>query len=176
MVYKPYKDIRIPKGYKPEARKAIAEDIIDFIINRSLKGKDVNQENFAPYSKEYIKSKDFKLAGKGKKPNLRLSFDMLNSLDLRSHEAGNLRIGIDANDKTNQDKAEGNETGSYGKSSGSRKKARKFIGIKREDLNEILSKYPLRDRKLLGDIVSAAQTRREAAAELADDVETAIDE
>lgn len=159
--YKPYKDIKIDRRYKPAARKAIAEDIIDHIIKRSLNGKDINNKAFPKYSKGYTKSLDFKNAGKSKsKVNLRLSFEMLNSLDLKKSNAGKLRIGVD---KANAKKSEGNETGSYGDKTGHPSKARKFIGISAKDLKTITAKYPLEKKTTLADAIAAAQAIREAA-------------
>jgi len=160
MAYKPYKDIKIPRGYKPEARKAIATDIIDHIIKRSLSGKKINnKDNFPGYSKSYIKSKDFKIAGKSKsKVNLKLSFEMLNSLNLRNQSTGNLRIGVD---NRNAKKAEGNETGSYGSKTGHPSRARKFIGISKSDLAKILAKYPLKNKSTLLEAIAKAQAASE---------------
>ena len=179
MSYKPYDDIEIPKDYGPAARQAIATDIIDHIIKRSLNGQDVDNKSFPAYSASYaggidpktgIKHKpslDFKNAGKSKgKVNLKLSFEMLNSLHLRNHSNGNLRIGVYG---ANAKKAEGNETGSYGGSPNS-KKERKFIGISKDDLKVILAKYPTKDKNLLKGIVAEATAVREAAEEITEEI------
>lgn len=170
MSYSPYKDIEIPKGYKPEARKAIAQEIIDFIVKRTLSGKKPDGSSYPAYSKSYTKSLDFKIAGKSKsKVNLRLSFDMLNSIVLRDHDAGKLRIGIAKGDNENSKKAEGNELGSYGKSPNPRK-ARPFLDISEEDKNNILRKYPLDDKEALSAALDAFAFVKKAAEKAADKV------
>lgn len=138
--------IEIPKEYSPRERKAIALEIIEFIKNRTSKGKDKNNENFAKYSKGYKKSLDFKLAGKGNTVDLRLTNEMMESLDLISDKSGSLLIGYDRSDKDLNGKVEGNRLGTYGN-----KKAvtqpRDFLGIEEKDLKKILNKFPIEDRK-----------------------------
>lgn len=178
MAYKPYKDISIPKKYGPEARKAIARDVIDFIVKRSLSGKDVNNQDFPKaknskykYSEGYVKSLDFKIAGKSpNKINLKQSFEMLNSIVLRNQSSGNLRIGIEAGDRENAKKAEGNELGTYGQKTPKPSRARKFIGIAKQDLDKILKKYPVENKSKLFEAIAAAKAKQEAAEELADEI------
>lgn len=134
--------IDIPEDYKPSERIAIAEEVIDFIIERSKKGKDVENNSFPKYSKSYKNSKDFKIAGKSSNVDLTLSGDMLNSIQLISHKKGSVLIGFDRGDSTNNGKAEGNQIGSYGQKSGNPERARKFLGIQEKDLDKILKKYP----------------------------------
>jgi hypothetical protein len=131
----------IPDTLTPADREALGEDIIDFIYNRTQKGIDKNGKKFPPYSKEYIESLDFKLAGKSKNQvNLTLTGDMLAALDIISHKPGKLTIGIsDDNDAELLGRAEGNITGYYGKSS--KRKPRNFLGISDEDLERLISFY-----------------------------------
>lgn len=137
--------VEIPKDYKPVERVAIAQEIIEHIINRSQKGFDVNNDPFPTYTKEYKDSKNFKIAGKGSKPNLTLSGEMLNNIELISHKSGSMLIGFDRGDSELNGKAEGNQIGSYGKKSGDPDKAREFLGISEDDLDDILKKYPKDD-------------------------------
>lgn len=137
--------VNIPKGYSLEERKAIALEILNFIRKRSEDGIAVNGSAFPEYSKEYIKSLDFKNAGKSSgKRNLTLSGDMLAAIKLLDNQRGKIKIGYDTGD-SEAGRAEGNQIGSYGMSSGNRSKARPFIGIKRKDLEEILSMFPIDD-------------------------------
>lgn len=134
--------ITIPKGFGPTERQAIAQDVIDFIVKRSKDGRDVNGKRFPGYSKEYTKSLDFKIAGKSKSNiDLTLSGEMLDSIQLISEKSGNLLIGFDKSDAKLNGKAEGNQLGTYGRSKPIAGKARPFLGISKDDLRSILSKY-----------------------------------
>jgi hypothetical protein len=108
-----------------------------------VKGKDKRNRNFKPYSKSYKESLDFKIGGKSSKPNLTLSGDMLDSIELISQRSGNLLIGFENGTEENA-KAEGNIKGTYGQKKPTGK-ARDFLGITQKDLNAILDKYPLKD-------------------------------
>ena len=170
--YKPYFEVDIDKRSKPEARKAIAQDIIDFVVKRTLQGKKPKGGNYPAYSKGYIKSLDFKLGGKSaSKVNLRLSFEMLNSIVLRDQSAGKLEIGIGKGDTRNAKKSEGNEIGSYGGKPNS-KKARPFLDISKTDLKKIEKKYPLRDKNALQEALAKAAAIRAAAAKVVDEIKT----
>lgn len=135
--------ITLPKRFGPTERMAIAQEVIDFIVERSKSGKDINGNQFPKYSQSYTKSLDFKIAGKSKgSVDLTLSGDMLNSIKLLSHSNGQLLVGFDRGDSENNGKAEGNQLGTYGKSTPNKKKARPFLGISKEDLRKILENYP----------------------------------
>lgn len=133
--------VNIPKAYKPAQRVAIAAEIIDYIRKRTARGKDKNNSKFPGYSKDYVKSLDFKIAGKSKSNvNLKLTGDMLAAIDLLKHEPGKLKIGFEAGTEENG-RAEGNILGTYGQKTSTGKK-RDFLGITNEDLKKkILSKF-----------------------------------
>lgn len=138
--------IQIPKGYKPSEREAIADEIIDFIVERTQSGKDKNNQNFPGYSKAYKNSLDFKIAGKTSKVDLTLSGDMLTSIQVLNHKNGELTVGFDRSDSENNAKATGHITGVYGNSN--KVKKRDFLGITNGDLKKrILSNYPLSNRR-----------------------------
>lgn len=147
--------VSIPKGYSSDERRSIGLDIVDRIIERTKSGKDKNNEDFsgaaAKYSDSYKKSFDFKLAGKGSNVNLTLSGEMLNALEVLETSDGEITIGYRANDKFNNDKAEGNILGSYGRDPNP-SKARDFLGITGGEVETILKKYPIS-----GDGLSAAE-------------------
>lgn len=156
--------ISLPEGYTSEERRAIGEEIIQQIIDRSKEGKDRHGDNFPAYSEGYMKSFDFKLAGKGKKPNLTLSGEMLSAITvLESNVDGQVTVGYRLADKFNNDKAEGNIKGSYGGSPDD-KKARDFLGVTDKELTSILTKYPVpEDRSLgLGDLGTLLIAMRES--------------
>ena len=137
--------VKIPKAYKPNARRAIAQQIIDFIVNRTGRGRGIDNKPWGgkagSYSQSYKDSLDFKNAGKTNTVNLELSSDMLNSLELLSSKRGEITLGYAAGDPIN-DKVEGNRLGTYGQKKPIPGKARDFLGIRKEDLNRILKKFP----------------------------------
>ena len=143
--------IEIPKKYSPVERQAIAQDVIDFIIKRTRDGKDKNNKAFpGKYSKEYISSADYKIAGKpksGKPIDLSLTREMLNELSFLSDKPGKIEVGYDKSDDALNGKVEGNRLGTYGQSSPIPGKARDFLGITQKDLQTILKNYPLSDRQ-----------------------------
>lgn len=135
-------DVKLPSGYSDDVKEAISAEIISTIRKRTLKNKDANGDNFPAYSKEYVKSVDFKAAGKSKGDiNLTLSGDMLASIELLETKKNKIRIGFE--DGTIQNaKADGNIRGTYGKPRANPAKARPFLGISDEELAKILKKYP----------------------------------
>lgn len=138
------KTIPISRKYKPSERKAIAYEILEYIRERTDEGLDKNGKPFPKYSKEYVKSLDFKIAGKSSGSiDLRLSGDMMAALDLVKDEPGKLIIGYRTGDPE-AGRAEGNIRGTYGqsRSTGIR---RDFLGIEPSALREILNRYPIDD-------------------------------
>jgi hypothetical protein len=112
----------------------LGEEIIDFIIERTLKGKNINNRPFGRYSDEYAERE-----GKDNPPDLNLSSDMLESLEVLKvmPTAKRVRIGYD----TRYDglgKVEGNVLGTYGQKSPIPGKKRDFLGISKSDLEKLL--------------------------------------
>lgn len=170
--------IPIPKHYGPTERQAIAQEVIDFIAERTRRGKDVDGDTFAgPYSKTYRESLDYKIAGKpksGRPVNLTLSGDMIDSLMLLKHNPGAIVVGYNKGDKELNAKVEGNRLGTYGRSAPNPRIARDFLGISKEDLKRIVSKYGRGD-----EAITRAESQLSAAAaadELADGIEFEADE
>jgi hypothetical protein len=146
-----YFTVDIPRGYPPDIRQAIAQEIVDFIVERTHKGKDKYGDKFTPgYSAVYANSLEGRIGGKvkGATPNLDLSGEMLNSLRLLEgkSKATKLAIGYLRSDEV-AGRVEGNVIGSYG-GAPDKKKARDFLGINPDDLKNILNKYPLEDLEL----------------------------
>lgn len=149
--------IPIRKKFKPEERRLIAQDIIDYIVNRTQKGLDKNENPFPGYSKEYTKSLNFKIAGKSKgNVNLTLTEEMLNSIKLLSHKRGQLLIGFDKSDSDLNGKAEGNIRGTYGQKTPIPGKKRDFLGIKQDKKKSIQDRYDSR----FSDAASIAERAR----------------
>lgn len=134
-----YIDIKIPKTLTKQERKEIADLIIERIVDRTLDGLDKNGRAFPKYSKEYIKSLDFKNAGKSAGDvNLQLSGDMLAALTLLQERADKIRIGFEKGSDENA-RADGNIRGTYGQDTPNKKKARDFLGVSPTELKSIIN-------------------------------------
>jgi len=149
---------KVSKKYTEEERVAIGVEMIDAIIARTKAGKDKDNKSFkgaaGKYSKGYTSSLDFKLGGKSKSPvNLTLSGEMLNALTVLDTADGEITIGIPADDDFNNKKAEGNITGSYGKSKPDSSKARDFMGMSKSQVKDITSKYPTTKKGVNADLI-----------------------
>jgi hypothetical protein len=139
--------VDIGSGYTPNQRKKIAAELIDVMITRSEQGmgvygsgKNLTKRKFPKYSKMYIESLDFKIAGKSPgSVNLKLSGDMLAAIDLLEDRETKLVIGFEEGSEENS-RADGNIRGAYGGSPNPRK-ARPFLGVTAEELESVLSKY-----------------------------------
>lgn len=149
--------IKVPESLSKTERTALAVEIINFIRKRTAKGKDKDNKNFpkhktkrkgkkiisgtiGKYSASYVKSSDFKNAGKSSRLiNMELSGDMMGELSvLNVKRKGELTIGY-KNGTPENSKAEGNIKGTYGNSK--RVQApRNFLGITREDLKKVTKK------------------------------------
>lgn len=124
--------IDVPKDLKPSERKAVAQEIIDFIRERTQSGIDKNGKQFKGYKKDYAKKK-----GRNFPVDLTFTEEMLSKLDLISHKNGSLLIGYDKNDKDLNGKVEGNRLGTYGQKRPVQK-PRDFLGITQKQLKRIL--------------------------------------
>lgn len=138
-------DVLIPKKLDKRDRELIAQDIIDFVVNRTLESKDKNNQTFAKgYSLAYSKSLQGQIAGKkkGDSPNLKLTGEMLNSLELVENNKGKLTIGYGAGASAELlGRVEGNVRGTYGKKTPNKNLARDFLGITDQDKNRIIKDY-----------------------------------
>jgi hypothetical protein len=117
-----------------ETLEAIGQATIDYIRERASKGLGLGGETMKPtkYSQSYQNSPDFKAAGKSASPvNMRLSGDMLNSIDLIL-EGDRLRIGLPPDESP---KAHGHMTGQEGQ--GTLPK-RQFFGVTKKEFDQIL--------------------------------------
>lgn len=166
--------IELSKEYSDSERELIADEIIEFIKTRTEKGKDKNNESFPKYSDKYRESLDFKNAGKSKKVNLKLSGDMLDSIELLNNfKNGKIQIGFEAGTDENA-RAEGNILGSYG-GDPDKEKARDFLGIDEADLKKILKKYPVKDRRT-GEKAIEGKAIKQKAKQIAKGVSTDLGE
>jgi len=127
--------IEIPKKFGPNERRAIAQDIIDYIQERTDRGRSVNNLPFRKYSKSYSQSLDFEIAGKSRgNPNLQLTGDMLVALEHLSDRPGSIHLGY-------QNGTDENEKAWWNDSTEGQVR-RHFLGISQKDLkSQILSRY-----------------------------------
>jgi hypothetical protein len=141
--------IDIPEGFDKSDIESIGEKIVETMRRKAEKGKGApygekgiisDYVDFPEYSKEYIKSLNFKIAGKSKSDvNLTLSGDMLAAFGVIKVKDNSVTLGFD--DDLENAKADGNIRGTYGSDRANRKKARNFLGITKDDLERILAEY-----------------------------------
>ena len=132
--------IRLPDDLRPAEREEIGFEIIEHIRERSKRGIGVRRAGrgftakvFPNYSEKYA-------ARKGQNNvDLTLSQEMLESIEVLKHRKGEVTIGFQRGSDVNA-KAEGNQIGSYGRSPNPRK-ARRFLGLTRDELDLILEEY-----------------------------------
>ena len=102
------------------------------MVERTVSGSDVNGSKFPSYNKDYAAEKGVSVGS----VDLVLTGDMLDSFS--DNYAGDM-VTISVN-SSNAGKAHGNITGSYGKPSGVKSKARDFFGFKnKSDVSDIVS-------------------------------------
>lgn len=129
--------IELPDDLGPALREAIGREIVERMISNANSGvgvrktaSGVRKKQFPGYTKDYAKFKG------QENVDLVLSGDMLADLDVISHKKGSILVGFENGTESNA-KAEGNITGSYGKSPNLRK-ARDFLGLTKSEINEIV--------------------------------------
>jgi hypothetical protein len=135
----------------------VGREIARTIRERTAKGIDKNGNAFAPYSEEYIESKEFAIARKSpSQVNLRLTNEMLTDLQVIDVDPARGTITVGITDATSQAKAHGHITGAAG-----RLPVRDFMGISQSEFATILSKVPEPDTLVRAE----AEMRRRAKAE-----------
>lgn len=132
----------VPKGLTPADRRQIGLDVIAFIeeqalINkRGFKHKTKRWVSFKskPYEKDYAKKKGVGITD----VDLHLKGDMFNAIEVLRERSGSITVGFQPGKQN--DKAEGNQIGSYGQPTANPKKARPFLGISKIALDAIITK------------------------------------
>lgn len=133
---KQYFDVELPYGIASDDKKAIAEEIISYIIKRTREeGLDKDGNKLNDYTEAYAEKKGVRVSD----VDLTLSSEMLDALDYVV-KGRMLRIGYTKADAKLNGKVEGNITGSYGRDPDP-SKARDFLGIDEDTLENILAKY-----------------------------------
>lgn len=134
--------IKIPYQYNDEDRALLGDEIVKFIQQRTEKGISATGKKFQGYSATYVKSLDFKNAGKSKSHvNLRLSGDMMGMLSVLNHGVGYISLGYEAGSEEN-DKAAWQQMNTKPGFP-----VREFLGIEDKDLQAILDKNPPTDQQ-----------------------------
>ena len=136
-------DFKEHRGLKEIIGQAILDKMLDRVdkgIGMSFVGdngrpfnlnrvKSKNPAKGSSYSKDYVDSPEFKAFGKKKTPvNMRLTGDMLETMDFFDESANQIKIGWD--DDTENKKA-------FNHSTGDTVPRRPFFGINNRELNEI---------------------------------------
>ena len=105
---------------------------IDRIVERTLSGVDKNGKPFPSYSESYKKSLDFEIYKEGSKVNLKLTGEMLASMEVIPRLNG---VVIQFADSLNASKAHGHITGMSGRKGG---KVRDFFGLSQTEEDSIM--------------------------------------
>lgn len=132
--------IDVPEDIGPSEREAMGAEMVALMVSKAKDGIGVRYEgdrarpkNFPAYTERYEKFKG------QKNVDLTLSGEMLEALNVLSHKKGSILIGFENGSEEN-DKAEGNITGSYGRSPNPRK-ARNFLGLTASEIKAIVRDY-----------------------------------
>lgn len=135
--------IPIPENLGPQARETLGILIRNQIQDNANNGQGVSKigvsrkKNFPGYTEGYAdKKKKQRPSWDGSTVDLTLSAKMLADFNLISHKKGSVLIGFQNGTESNA-KAEGNVTGSYGRSP-NKSKARNFLGLPSSQLKELI--------------------------------------
>lgn len=150
------KEILLPADYDAEDAHTVAEEILNFIVERSKKGYGSDGDKFPGYSASYMKSNSFKLGGKSSKVNLTLSGEMLDSLEVLQAKRGKIVIGFPKDSEMNG-RAEGNILGTYGTSKPNPDKARNFMELSGKELAKIIRELDILPKDIQNQIVKDAK-------------------
>jgi hypothetical protein len=138
----------------------IGQAIIDYMEERVEDGLGLNRVKLkSPYSKSYSESLDFVAAGKSRNDvNMKLSGDMMGSIDLIKTDGSVITIGID--DEAQAVKAYGHQTGFKGHPTlDSPKNKRPFFGVTNKELKDYVLKE-FKDEIAAKKVTSAEETNR----------------
>lgn len=130
--------IELPKGITPKDREDIGWKIIEYIQKRAInENKGYNpdtgkEKKFAKYSKDYAKKKGVSRSD----VDLVLSADMFNDMKVLTETSGSVTVGFESGTKSN-DKAEGNQKGTYG-SKTPVTEPRYFLGLPKAQIIKII--------------------------------------
>ena len=141
-------ELDVDESYSKEERLAIGEEIVDEIVDRTLKQKDANGERFTALDSGKSKGyKKFKRRAIGSaKADLRFTGEMLGALKVIKSKStkGKVVVGYKAN-TTQNSKAKGHITGDVGQK-------RDFLGDKESKNNKrilerVTDQFPVENRE-----------------------------
>lgn len=138
-------------------KEAVGQAIIDKIVERTQSGIDKNGRQFRSYSKEYMQSLEFKVAGKSSLVDMTLTGDMLSSINIIEQTPRTITIGFD--DPNENAKAYGHISGMKGHPTIKNGKVRDFFGLPTGELNKIADEF--KDQVEVIESIETAQTREE---------------
>jgi phage gpG-like protein len=130
----------VPPEFDASQRAEVAEKVMEFIIDRSKHGYNVNGRDWSgkagEYTDAYAKRKGVSAGGP---VDLSLSHDMLDGMRYfpTLSPTGQITVGYKKGTKLER-KAEGNIQGTYGQDAPIPGKARPFLDILQKDLKEII--------------------------------------
>ena len=141
-----------------DLRDQLAQAVIDKIIERTEKGKDINGEPFEKYSTKYKQSDEFKDFGKTSKVDMTLRGRMLDDVDIISETTNTVKIGF--TDELETKKAYRHNSGDKGMTK------RQFFGvtekevnaIKKEFASELKEKKPEEPKRTIGTLLTELGT------------------
>ncbi len=112
-----------------ELRLAIAQRVIDYIVERTQNGKNIRNQDFLEYKDSYKESTVFDLLKDSTTPNMTLTGTMLASIDVLADGPNTVVIGFE--DGTEILKA-------YNHNIGDTVKKREFFGIRADDFKKLI--------------------------------------
>lgn len=119
-----------------DLKQAIAQEIIDKIVERSKAGEDIRGASFKPYKSSYKKSEAFSAFGKGDNVNMTLSGDMLASIQVLDTTGNEIKIGFESGDALNNAKAFNHMEAV---TAGAQK--RQFFGMSKSSVSDIINRF-----------------------------------
>lgn len=133
---KPYEVRRALRDltHRDSFKHDFGELVIDTIVERTLRGLDKNGDPFPSYSKSYKESLAFEIYKDGSRVNLKLTGEMLASMEVIPALNG---VTIQFVDALNAAKAHGHITGMSGRKGG---KVRDFFGVSQAEEESILKR------------------------------------
>lgn len=133
---KPYEVRRVLRDltHRDAFKNDFGSLVIDTIIERTLKGLDKNGSPFPSYSPSYKDSLAFQIYKEGNRVNLKLTGEMLASMETKAVMNG---VTIQFVDSLNRAKAHGHITGMSGRKGG---KVRDFFGVSKAEEDDIMKR------------------------------------
>lgn len=132
-------DIRVPVELDSVGREIVGRQVVDFIVQRTQQGLNINNKPFPGYSESYKESEEFAIAGKSSTVDLTLTGDMLTELRVLSHSPGIITIGYTDGTEENE-RAEWHRFPKPNKNTGALAPKRDFLGISEADLKVIVDR------------------------------------